>query len=636
MELNDYIEESFKENLSQSKHNYSNYDRESVVEPEPNQIQLTAAPKPVSGIYITRITKNMSNNPSNDTIDGNVLKPVSNDVLDKLIGNLSENLLKQQQAKIESKEKVSKSNEKSLNQTDSELKLIQNDRFIRKSYGKSINSTANSLADCSTRSNVLRKTGAELKTPLLSTTSRAKSSFVLPPVPTVEFRNIDLQAASDDLNNKNKSQKKDTTQSEDEETLPQVAAKPNTTTNDLGFSNIEPADMFSPSASLNHPNEDEEQHQKKGESTKQKTPVIKDLIKKKSAIKQVSKKDKKSKQTKASKNRLVPSDDEEKENNPAKKSKTKSQSQKAKPLETISNRFTARSSQPIGHDKQFQIRRKTLQPVEINGEEESGLRRSKRVKIDYSSAVPVYQWESITDFTGKKLMVQTIVAQTKRTCRLVDFLNEYEQKKNTNKTKLNKSKPSRILRPKRDLSDSDENSDGEEFKRMNKKSKTSDMTESSEEINSMDQSNMDKHSTSNIQSKEPIHIKMNVNSGNFTETSFFFNLNSDMEINESQQSMIFEEEETSKTERKQVIYYANRVESVEFNNAYEGVSIKALSSNNGYICLEPEGCTRTQVHETGCEYFLQKGICLISIGGSISKIKRADLYCVPAGNFIIF
>jgi hypothetical protein len=220
----------------------------------------------------------MSNNPSNDTIDGNVLKPVSNDVLDKLIGNLSENLLKQQQAKIESKEKVSKSNEKSLNQTDSELKLIQNDRFIRKSYGKSINSTANSLAYCSTRSNVLRKTGAELKTPLLSTTSRAKSSFVLPPVPTVEFRNIDLQAASDDLNNKNKSQKKDTTQSEDEETLPQVAAKPNTTTNDLGFSNIEPADMFSPSASLNHPNEDEEQHQKKGESTKQKAPVIKDLI----------------------------------------------------------------------------------------------------------------------------------------------------------------------------------------------------------------------------------------------------------------------------------------------------------------------------------------------------------------------
>ncbi len=509
---------------------------------------------------------------------------------------------------VPKKSKISKlvnssNKDASLNQSESELISNNENIYLKKSFLKSINLTS-SISNISTRStSYSKKTVTELKTPFLTNKK-------LPPVPN-DFSKI---------NQSNESKTANEPLNADKNLLQNDKNSNDNESEQFAFSNIEPADMFSPSKTLEVQNE----------ISKVKPTTSSGIVKKSTKNVEINKKNKKSKE----KEDIISNDESDQENEKEnissrnkKKNKTKSQKEikESKALKTISN--TPKESNPISpiklsqrNNKNLNIRRKTIiQLSPLPEYDDEGLRRSKRIKLD-SASVPIYEWEQITDYTGKKVFVQSIVAATKRTCRLIDLWEDLESKKHNKK----KTSSSRIRRPADDLSSEEEQSIDEQPEPKNNKK-----TSKTDDNNEIEFGDLQSNQTSQ---REQIHVKMNLNTTNSTETSL--SIQTTQNFNESQESIIFEDDESSVGTKKHIFCFTKNLESITFKECYPGVSLKAISESNGYICIDPMSSTKTQIHRDGCEYHLQKGNCFLSINGQLSKHTNSDIFIIPDGKYL--
>lgn len=247
----------------------------------------------------------------------------------------------------------------------------------------------------------------------------------------------------------------------------------------------------------------------------------------------------------------------------------------------------------VAKKKKSNSKKKTnLKPVSESESEEntSFLRRSKRIKLP-ADMIPVYEYVKIKDFQGNIINVQTIVDSTERKTTFKNMENkELLRRKKIIETK----KKSRIKRPVEDLSSDEENS------------------------NQLNQS---------IQSK--------INANDSIETLAIEN--TDTDLNETIENFIIEDDNGDNPIQKHIIFFNKNLESIEFEytDNYPGIGISALSINHGYICIDPMRSTKTQAFNDEIEYFLQKGNCIVSINGKLSKIAQSDILNIPESNLFL-
>lgn len=251
------------------------------------------------------------------------------------------------------------------------------------------------------------------------------------------------------------------------------------------------------------------------------------------------------------------------------------------------------------------IRRRTIYDLEafkqnVNEFEEEGPRRSKRVKIDKLSA-PVYQFEEITDFSGKTIMVQHLVGVTKKNYPnkyaqlMTGIMKEKEKEKKKNKTK-------------------------------NKRKRVENEDETEVDNSANVPVDIDSHT-------EQVHETIHINKLTQDQTISLSQWEKGA-VNQSQETVIFEHEDGDESDmnpRKKVFGFRDRLASKKYENCYPGVSLHVLSSSDGILRIDPLGETKTQNHSNLVTYYLQKGgPCVMSLNENVSRHVHGDIIKIPS------
>ena len=260
-------------------------------------------------------------------------------------------------------------------------------------------------------------------------------------------------------------------------------------------------------------------------------------------------------------------------------------------------------------------RRKTIYDIEafkpnVEESEENGPRRSKRTKIDQFSA-PIYQFEEMTDYDGKKIIVQQMVGVTKKNyankyCQLMSCLiREQENQKKKKKSNLkNKKEKKRKRSEAEDVEGYSENEEG-----------------------------------SVAIETQSVHETLHIGRGTQDQTIDLSGWEKGA-VNESQETIIFEQEGDGETEdnpRKKVFCFRDRLVSKRFERCYPGVSLHVMTSSDGILCIDPLGETKTQNHSNQVNYYLQKGgPAVLSLNDNVSRHKQGDLIKIPKGKSFFF
>ena len=507
-----------------------------------------------------------------------------------------ENVIKELEVSINMKQKKKKSshqqrlselkNRTLANEEDEqELASAQSNLFLRKSNLKSINSTGRSINSSKT-SNVTSLFKPIDQTPVSTSHSTNKNAFLVPELPVVPV--VAAAAATSPVSE------------EQQQSL---------------VYEMSVATIFSP---------------KSNES------IAKNIVKPE-PIKQAKKRE------------LVDSEDEQanssppQKENPVVKAKSKAgRPKKQKPLQTITNKMpVAASSQPstskkaneeaLKSSKRLNLKGLTkrginpedkrrltiyeIKPVEEESEE-SGLRRSKRTKVDHQS-VPVYRYDEIIDYAGNRVIVSKLVGTRKRVDKYSEFMTKHEVELKKRK-KMAQQKKIRSNNSNNSSSGTDRAADSREME--------------SPVHNEFDQAPSEPNEAPNdtADKRDPIHIQCTQDSS--IKFSSHYN---DSALNMSQETVLFENEDSNVSEqtvKRKVFCFKHHVKNKQFECCYPGVGLHVISKSGGLLCVDSMCSTQTQKHPSDVVYTMQMGeACIMSLSGSLSKHTEGDIIEIPAG-----
>jgi mannose-6-phosphate isomerase-like protein (cupin superfamily) len=504
-------------------------------------------------------------------------------------------------------------------QDEQELMQSQNNKFIRKSMTKTINSTtgSNQTVNSSTASSIFK----------------SKQVLLSAQLPTAPLFNSTITT----LNNKN-TNKKNTQESQEE----QENDKKKKSSKDASSRNKKKQTDESERSE----DEADQEIQKSPSPVKQKRHAFKDIDGNKQKSKEELENEKKKKSSKAASSRnkkkqideserSEDEDDQEiqKSPSPVKQKRhafkdidgNKQKSQETSPASVPTMKKKKNTNRPRLVEREEPV----IEPLsqETNEEEQIGLRRSKRAKIDKNSKA-IYHYSPITDFSGNTIYIQKVIGTTGKNDEWTKYISHFNEQMKTNEKKR---KHNALLK---------EHGYENEIRKDNKKKRIANRNklnedDSNDNINDNNHqeyyNNNENNINENLTRKEII-----LNTQDNPNISQTLLLESDMSnINTSQESVLIQDPgvsilDNSKVATEHLYCYQKMNERKNYEECKTGVSIAASSNNSGVLRLDPSYSTKTNSHAMRVVYFVQSGECLVSINNIISKHSVGDVIKVPA------
>lgn len=270
-------------------------------------------------------------------------------------------------------------------------------------------------------------------------------------------------------------------------------------------------------------------------------------------------------------------------------------------------------------------------------EEESGPRRSKRARHD-PSCVAVYDYVPVIDFNGVQTLCLQMVGTKPKTSLFKKGVRElyYNIKPKNTKKRAPKSP-----KPKRNDSRTTHKKAAKEIRveklKKVKPNKKESKKKSIEPIRDISSQHEDIQAEPVPEMEEYVPVVENNEIDKIRRSSQISASNdsidfsdvSESKINTSQESIVLHEANNSKETQQNLFCFKKNLESRAYSEYLPGCGMLVFSNLDGILSLEKNATTKTGDHETLVTYVVQKGECLFSLNGCVSRHSQADIIKIP-------